>query len=130
MAGGYRVHWPFERMRPEAQNKRVYFSELSISAMHGKMDQRERDLILREFRDGGASRRLLITTDLPRRLGVQDLFVINFDLPTNRENYVHRRAVTGARVLPSTSSSPLETMSTSTTVTLRSSTARPSKMCR
>merc|ERR1712059_215599 len=54
------------------------------------MDQKERDVIMREFRSG--SSRVLITTDLlARGIDVQQVsLVINFDLPTNRENYIHR----------------------------------------
>uniref|UniRef100_A0A7S4JJS3 Helicase C-terminal domain-containing protein n=1 Tax=Odontella aurita TaxID=265563 RepID=A0A7S4JJS3_9STRA len=50
----------------------------------------ERDIIMREFRTG--SSRVLITTDLlARGIDVQQVsLVINFDLPTNRENYIHR----------------------------------------
>jgi len=58
--------------------------------MHGDMDQKERDLIMREFRSG--SSRVLITTDLlARGIDVQQVsLVINYDLPANRENYIHR----------------------------------------
>ena len=61
-----------------------------VSAMHGDMDQRERDLIMREFRSG--SSRVLITTDLlARGIDVQQVsLVFNYDIPTNRENYIHR----------------------------------------
>jgi len=64
--------------------------DFAVSAMHGDMDQRERDLIMREFRSGAS--RVLITTDLlARGIDVQQVsLVINYDLPTNRENYVHR----------------------------------------
>jgi len=64
--------------------------DFTVSAMHGEMDQRERDLILREFRSG--SSRVLITTDLlARGIDVQQVsLVINYDLPSNRENYIHR----------------------------------------
>ena len=57
------------------------------------MDQKERDVIMREFRSG--SSRVLITTDLlARGIDVQQVsLVINYDLPTNRENYIHRYAV-------------------------------------
>lgn len=45
---------------------------------------------MREFRTG--SSRVLITTDLlARGIDVQQVsLVINFDLPANRENYIHR----------------------------------------
>ena len=56
------------------------------------MDQKERDVIMCEFRSG--SSRVLITTDLlARGIDVQQVsLVINYDLPTNRENYIHRWA--------------------------------------
>lgn len=64
--------------------------EFTVSSMHGDMDQAERDVIMREFRTG--SSRVLITTDLlARGIDVQQVsLVINYDLPTNRENYIHR----------------------------------------
>jgi len=64
--------------------------DFTVSSMHGEMDQRERDVIMREFISG--SSRVLITTDLlARGIDVQQVsLVINYDLPTNRENYIHR----------------------------------------
>lgn len=46
--------------------------------------------MLQEFRSGAT--RVLITTDLlARGIDVQQVsLVINYDLPTNRENYIHR----------------------------------------
>ena len=54
------------------------------------MDQEERKIIMAEFRSG--SSRVLITTDLlARGIDVQQVsLVINFDIPTKRENYIHR----------------------------------------
>jgi translation initiation factor 4A len=76
-----KVDWLTEKMQGR---------DFTVSAMHGDMDQRERDLIMREFRSG--SSRVLITTDLlARGIDVQQVsLVINYDLPTNRENYIHR----------------------------------------
>jgi len=64
--------------------------KFTVSAMHGDMDQTQRDMIMREFRSG--SSRVLITTDLlARGIDVQSVsLVINYDLPSNRENYIHR----------------------------------------
>jgi len=64
--------------------------DFTVSCLHGHMEQRERDLVMREFRSG--SSRVLITTDiLARGIDVQQVsVVINFDLPMNRENYIHR----------------------------------------
>ncbi|KAJ1958369.1 translation initiation factor eIF4A [Linderina pennispora] len=62
----------------------------TVSAMHGEMEQAQRETIMTEFRSG--SSRVLITTDLlARGIDVQQVsLVINYDLPTNRENYIHR----------------------------------------
>ncbi|KAL8714872.1 MAG: hypothetical protein Q9220_001385 [cf. Caloplaca sp. 1 TL-2023] len=64
--------------------------DFTVSAMHGDMDQGQRDLIMKEFRSG--SSRVLIATDLlARGIDVQQVsLVINYDLPANRENYIHR----------------------------------------
>ncbi|CAK6981694.1 eukaryotic translation initiation factor 4A1A [Scomber scombrus] len=76
-----KVDWLTEKMQGR---------DFTVSALHGDMDQKERDLIMREFRSG--SSRVLITTDLlARGIDVQQVsLVINYDLPTNRENYIHR----------------------------------------
>jgi len=62
----------------------------TCSVMHSDMDQEERNLIMREFRSG--SSRILISTDLlARGIDVQQVsLVINYDLPTNLESYLHR----------------------------------------
>ena len=55
------------------------------------MEQKERDVLTKEFHSG--SSRVLITTDLLARAGVDAqpaALVINYDLPTNRENYIRR----------------------------------------
>jgi len=64
--------------------------DFTVSIMHADLDQRERDLIMREFRSG--SSRVLISTDLlARGIDVQQVsLVINYDLPQNMENYLHR----------------------------------------
>jgi len=64
--------------------------DFTVSTMHAELDQSERDLIMREFRSG--SSRVLISTDLlARGIDVQQVsLVINYDLPSNLENYLHR----------------------------------------
>ncbi|KAL4006215.1 5-formyltetrahydrofolate cyclo-ligase [Sarotherodon galilaeus] len=55
---------------------------------HGDMDQKERDLIMREFRSGSIK---VFVSSQARGIDVQQVsLVINYDLPTNRENYIHR----------------------------------------
>ncbi|PIA31558.1 hypothetical protein AQUCO_04900097v1 [Aquilegia coerulea] len=66
-----------------------------VSSFHGDMDHNTRDIIMSEFRSGSC--RVLITTDLLVRDIVfrQVSLVINYDLPTQPENYLrhigHRR---------------------------------------
>jgi len=64
--------------------------DFTVSSMHGDMTGPERELIMKEFRSG--SSRVLITTDLlARGIDVQQVsLVINYDMPANRENYIHR----------------------------------------
>merc|ERR1712010_295167 len=70
--------------------EQLHSRDFTVSALHGDMDQRERELIMKEFRSG--SSRVLITTDLlARGIDVQQVsLVINYDLPKDRENYIHR----------------------------------------
>lgn len=65
-------------------------ADFTVSSMHGETEQSQRDVIMKAFRTG--SSRILITTDLlARGIDVQQVsLVINFDLPSNRENYIHR----------------------------------------
>ncbi|PFH51383.1 hypothetical protein AMATHDRAFT_142545 [Amanita thiersii Skay4041] len=76
-----KVDWLTEKMRS---------SNFTVSSMHGEMVQKERDAIMAEFRSGTS--RVLITTDVwARGIDVQQVsLVINYDLPANRENYIHR----------------------------------------
>ena len=76
-----KVDWLTEKMRA---------NNFTVSAMHGDMPQKERDAIMGEFR--GGTTRVLITTDVwARGIDVQQVsLVINYDLPMNRENYIHR----------------------------------------
>lgn len=61
-----------------------------VSKIHGDMVQTDRDLIMKSFRNG--STRVLITTDLlARGIDIQQVsLVINYDLPKEKEQYIHR----------------------------------------
>jgi translation initiation factor 4A len=76
-----KAEWLAEKMRANGH---------AVSCMHGDMQQSERGVIMRDFRSGQS--RVLITTDLlARGIDVQQVsLVINFDLPVNRESYIHR----------------------------------------
>ena len=64
-------------------------------AIHGDKSQQERDFVLNSFRNGRQS--ILVATDVAARgLDVDDVkFVINYDYPSNSEDYVHRIGRTG-----------------------------------
>nr|VDD45680.1 unnamed protein product [Brassica oleracea] len=93
-----KVDWLSEKMRT---------NNFTVSSMHGDMPQKERDEIMNQFRSGDS--RVLITTDVWARgidvqqvshylfaisrcrLGMKSVsLVINYDLPNNRELYIHR----------------------------------------
>lgn len=76
-----KVDWLTDKMRE---------ANFTVSSMHGDMPQRERDSIMQDFRQ--ANSRVLISTDVwARGIDVQQVsLVINYDLPSNRENYIHR----------------------------------------
>jgi ATP-dependent RNA helicase len=76
-----KVEWLTKKMRSK---------NFTVSMMHGNQPQKEREQIMDEFRSGNS--RVLITTDIwARGIDVQQVsLVINYDLPGNRENYIHR----------------------------------------
>jgi ATP-dependent RNA helicase DeaD len=64
-------------------------------ALHGGMEQRQRDRVMARFRDGTVE--LLVATDVAARgLDIQRLsHVLNYDVPAAPEAYVHRIGRTG-----------------------------------
>ncbi len=70
----------------ETMNGRGYRAE----ALHGGMDQAQRDRVMGRLRDGTAE--LLIATDVAARGLDVDLLthVVNYDVPSAPESYVHR----------------------------------------
>uniref|UniRef100_A0A914SKI6 RNA helicase n=1 Tax=Parascaris equorum TaxID=6256 RepID=A0A914SKI6_PAREQ len=79
-----KVDWLAEKLKE---------ANFTVSAMHGDMEQKERDAIVKEFRSGTS--RLLISTDVfARGLDIPQVsLVVNYDLPNNRELYIHRLAL-------------------------------------
>eukprot|EP01100_Stratorugosa_tubuloviscum_P013675 TRINITY_DN6_c1_g1_i1.p1 TRINITY_DN6_c1_g1~~TRINITY_DN6_c1_g1_i1.p1 ORF type:complete len:522 (-),score=266.39 TRINITY_DN6_c1_g1_i1:57-1622(-) len=69
---------------------RLTEKNFAVSSTHSELSQAERESIMREFRNGKS--RILISTDLlARGIDVQEVsLVINYDLPRNYENYLHR----------------------------------------
>jgi translation initiation factor 4A len=76
-----RVEWLAERLQSQG---------FPVSFIHGEMDLSERKSRMTAFRNGSV--RVLISTDLlARGIDVQQVsLVINYELPTNQENYIHR----------------------------------------
>mmetsp|Transcript_29033 Transcript_29033/g.64221 ORF Transcript_29033/g.64221 Transcript_29033/m.64221 type:complete len:394 (+) Transcript_29033:79-1260(+) len=64
--------------------------DFAVSIIHADLDQEERNLVMKEFRNGAT--RVLISTDLlARGIDVQQVsLVINYDMPMDMENYLHR----------------------------------------
>lgn len=65
-------------------------SDFTVSLIHGDLPPEGRETIMKDFRTG--STRVLISTDLlARGIDVQQVnLVINYDLPSNFESYLHR----------------------------------------
>lgn len=76
-----RAEWLAEKMTGEG---------FPLTCIHGEMDVDERRTRMQGFRSGDV--RVLISTDLlARGIDVQQVsLVINFELPPQRENYIHR----------------------------------------
>jgi ATP-dependent RNA helicase DeaD len=67
----------------------------SVAAMHGDLEQSQRNRIMQAFRDGKIV--YLVATDVVGRgIDVTNIsHIINYDLPMDPENYVHRIGRTG-----------------------------------
>ncbi|ESW99807.1 ATP-dependent RNA helicase eIF4A [Ogataea parapolymorpha DL-1] len=78
------------RRKVETLTQQLTENNFTVSAIHSDLSQQDRDTIMNEFRTG--SSRILISTDLlARGIDVQQVsLVINYDLPSNKENYIHR----------------------------------------
>lgn len=70
-------------------------SGIQALALHGDMEQRDRDQVLIQFKQQSCS--VLVATDVAARgLDIDDLpAVVNFELPRNADTYVHRIGRTG-----------------------------------
>ena len=68
---------------------------VSADSLHGDLEQYDRDRVMAKFRN--ASTRVLVATDVAARgIDIADLdLVVNFDLPSQPDVYVHRVGRTG-----------------------------------
>jgi ATP-dependent RNA helicase DeaD len=74
---------------------RLHRSISGVAAIHGDLPQSTRDRVMRGFRSGQIS--VLVATDVVGRgIDVENIsHVINYDMPDDAENYVHRIGRTG-----------------------------------
>uniref|UniRef100_A0A8C1X9W3 RNA helicase n=1 Tax=Cyprinus carpio TaxID=7962 RepID=A0A8C1X9W3_CYPCA len=69
------------RRKVDWLTEKMHARDFTVSALHGDMEQKERDVIMKEFRSG--SSRVLITTDLlARGIDVQALFGVAINMVT------------------------------------------------
>lgn len=71
-------------------NDKLVENKYPVSFIHGEMSSEERLHNMNQFKSGAT--RIMLSTDLlARGIDIQQLsLVLNFDLPKNRETYIHR----------------------------------------
>ena len=75
-----------DELANQLRNERIH----GIRSIHGDKAQQERDYVINDFKNGRCN--ILIATDVASRgLDVKDVaYVINYDMPKQIEDYVHR----------------------------------------
>ncbi len=83
------------KVRAERVLKALERVEIKSQTIHGGKDQEDRFKVLNDFKNG--ENNILIATDVSSRgIDIPNVdFVINYDLPEQSENYVHRVGRTG-----------------------------------
>jgi translation initiation factor 4A len=79
-----------KRQKAEWLAEKMVQEGFPLSYIHGEMEPDERQRRMKEFRSGNV--RIMISTDLlARGIDIQQIsLVINYELPSQRENYIHR----------------------------------------
>jgi len=87
----------FVRTKVRAERVMKAMERVGIKSLtfHGDKEQKERLAVLNQFKEGSV--KMLIATDVSARgIDVPDVdFVVNYDMPEQAENYVHRVGRTG-----------------------------------
>ncbi|MCR1897650.1 DEAD/DEAH box helicase [Irregularibacter muris] len=80
------VNWLLQKMQSKGYR---------CGALHGGMEQEERLTVMKEFRQGTFG--FLIATDVAARgIDIENInLVVNFDVPVEKESYIHRIGRTG-----------------------------------
>jgi len=87
----------FVNMRQSASMvvSKLKAKKIGVDEIHGDIRQNQRERVLSRFRKGNLP--VLVATDIAARgLDIDDIdLVVNYDLPTENENYLHRIGRTG-----------------------------------
>ncbi|MDA3904893.1 MAG: DEAD/DEAH box helicase [Bacteroidales bacterium] len=83
------------KVRAERVAKAMERADISAKTIHGDKDQKDRTNVMSDFKSGKI--KVLVATDVSARgIDVDRVeFVVNYDLPEQAENYVHRVGRTG-----------------------------------
>lgn len=76
--------------RVKQARKLLFMNQYKVSEMHSDLDQTEREEVMRNFKAGRIN--IIVATDIiSRGIDVTDIeLIINFDVPSDPEDYVHR----------------------------------------
>ena len=78
------------KVKVKEVTKALFKMKLNVGEMHSDLEQSQREEILHDFRNGKVN--ILVATDIVARgIDIDDIrLVINFDVPHDCEDYVHR----------------------------------------
>ncbi|MDO4691656.1 MAG: DEAD/DEAH box helicase [Porphyromonadaceae bacterium] len=78
------------KQRVKELTQRIRSMGINVAEMHSDLEQTKREQVMREFKNGAID--LLIATDIVARgIDIDNIrMVINFDIPHDPEDYVHR----------------------------------------
>ncbi len=78
------------KLRVKDVTKALRQAKLNVGEMHSDLDQKQRDQIMHEFKNGYID--VLVATDIVARgIDIDDIrLVINYDVPHDCEDYIHR----------------------------------------
>ena len=78
------------KIKVKEVTKSLKLMKLNVGEMHSDLEQSQREIIMHEFKTGKIN--ILVATDIVARgIDIDDIrLVINFDVPHDSEDYVHR----------------------------------------
>ena len=78
------------KLKVKEVTKALLRIKLNVGEMHSDLEQSQRDIIMHEFKSGRIN--ILVATDIVSRgIDIDDIrLVINYDVPHDSEDYVHR----------------------------------------